>query len=197
MHHRLEYAGDQVTSLLDHLGIDRAVVGGMSLGANVAVETAAKHPERVQAMVCEMPVLERGTIAVVAALAPLLFLFRYAPRPVRAVFGLAGRMPRTGHEALDAILDTGSDPRAMAAIMHGYTSGPVCTAAHERQQIQAPALVIGHRHDWLHPLSDAQALVRELPDARFADARHIFEMRSRPERLCGEVADFLDEVWQR
>ncbi len=37
----------QVVALLDHLGADRAVVGGVSLGANVALETAVLAPERV------------------------------------------------------------------------------------------------------------------------------------------------------
>ena len=38
---------EQVVALLDHLGAERAVVGGTSLGANVALETAVLAPERV------------------------------------------------------------------------------------------------------------------------------------------------------
>ncbi|MBL4633034.1 MAG: alpha/beta fold hydrolase [Kofleriaceae bacterium] len=38
--------GDDVIALLDHLGIDEAVVGGTSLGANVALEAAVIAPER-------------------------------------------------------------------------------------------------------------------------------------------------------
>ena len=39
-------------------GSNRAVVGGVSLGANVSLLVAAQAPERVQGMVLEMPVLE-------------------------------------------------------------------------------------------------------------------------------------------
>src|SRR5258708_28528971 len=55
--------GEQVLALLDHLEIDKAVVAGTSLGANVALEFAALAPERLQGLVIEMPVLEQGVVA--------------------------------------------------------------------------------------------------------------------------------------
>ncbi|MGV9776259.1 alpha/beta fold hydrolase [Streptosporangium sp. NPDC003464] len=44
------YVAD-VVALLDHLGLDRAVVLGHSLGAINAYQLAARHPERVSALV--------------------------------------------------------------------------------------------------------------------------------------------------
>src|SRR5919106_6138504 len=38
--------GSQAIGLLDHLGIDQAVIGGTSLGANAALEAAVGAPER-------------------------------------------------------------------------------------------------------------------------------------------------------
>src|ERR1700687_2954455 len=40
--------GLQVVALMDHLGIDEAVVMGTSLGANAALEIASSHPERLR-----------------------------------------------------------------------------------------------------------------------------------------------------
>jgi pimeloyl-ACP methyl ester carboxylesterase len=37
--------------LVDHLGLDRAVVGGLSLGAGIATRFTLKHPERVRGLV--------------------------------------------------------------------------------------------------------------------------------------------------
>jgi len=37
--------------LLDHLGLDRPVVGGLSLGGGIATRFALKHPDRVRALV--------------------------------------------------------------------------------------------------------------------------------------------------
>lgn len=192
--HRLEYAGQQVVALLDHLGLEKAVIGGMSLGANVSLEVAAKSPDRVSGLVCEMPVLERGTIAVMLTLFPLLLALRFARRPMNAVFRLAARLPRSRHEALNAMLDTGGEARAMAAIMHGYTAGPVCPPAADRAAISAPTLIIGHGRDWIHPLNDAEALYDELPNAEFITANHFFELRARPERLMARIIEFIDRV---
>ena len=42
---------DDLRGLLDHLGIERAVIGGMSQGGFVALRFALKHPERVAALI--------------------------------------------------------------------------------------------------------------------------------------------------
>jgi 3-oxoadipate enol-lactonase len=42
---------DDLKGLLDHLGIERAVIGGMSQGGSVALRFALKYPERVTALV--------------------------------------------------------------------------------------------------------------------------------------------------
>ena len=42
---------DDLIGLLDHLGIARAVIGGMSQGGFVALRFALKNPERVQALI--------------------------------------------------------------------------------------------------------------------------------------------------
>jgi hypothetical protein len=55
--------------------------------------------------------------------------------------------------------------------------------------------VIGHPRDPIHPFSDADMLVRELPDARLIEASSIVELRIAPERLTEEIADFVDGCW--
>ena len=192
--HRLEYAGMQVVALLDHLGIDTAVVGGMSLGANVALEVAARAPKRVAGLICEMPVLERGAPGVMLTLLPLLVLLRYGGLAWRATVRLAERIPRTSHEAFNAVLDTGGEARAMAAVMHGYASGPIVPPVEQRVAISAPTLIIGHGRDWMHPFNDAQALLEELPNATLLTASSILELRARPDRLMPEILAFVDGI---
>ena len=38
-------------------------------------------------------------------------------------------------------------------------------------------------------------LAKEMPNARLIEADSLVELRMQPERLTGEIADFLDEVW--
>src|SRR6187431_1069233 len=61
----------QAVALLDHLEEESAVVGGTSLGANVALELATRHPKRARALFIEMPVLDNALAAVTAIFAPL------------------------------------------------------------------------------------------------------------------------------
>src|SRR5690349_20089660 len=42
---------DDVVAVLDALGVERAAVVGLSMGGRVALETALRHPERVDAVV--------------------------------------------------------------------------------------------------------------------------------------------------
>ena len=38
-------------------------------------------------------------------------------------------------------------------------------------------------------------LAEELPNARLCEASHILELRFSPERLSGEIADFVEQCW--
>jgi pimeloyl-ACP methyl ester carboxylesterase len=194
--YRLEFHVEDTLALLDHLGIEQTVLGGTSLGANVALQLTVDHPERVRALVLEMPVMERGAIAAAAQFWPLLVALRYGWPVLRPVMASLGAIPRTGQDGIDALLDLVSgDPRVMAAVLHGLFVGPTCPSARERRRIDRPALVIGHRGDLLHPMSDASALARELPDARLVRAWSMIEARTFPDRIAAAIGEFLDEQW--
>ena len=60
---RMDLYAEQVLCLLDELGADQVVLGGVSLGTNVSLLTAVRAPERVRGLVLEMPVLERAAPA--------------------------------------------------------------------------------------------------------------------------------------
>jgi pimeloyl-ACP methyl ester carboxylesterase len=86
-------------------------------------------------------------------------------------------------------------PEQMAAVLHGILVGPTAPAVEERRTITVPTLVLGHRNDLIHPLNDATNLVRELPNGHLVRARSPLELRLWPDRLTGEMADFLADVW--
>ena len=79
-------------------------------------------------------------------------------------------------------------------------AGPVLrphrAAADERRAMLAPTLVIGHRRDPIHPLTDAGMLADELPNGRLLEANSFVELRLTPDRLTGEIAAFLDACWK-
>jgi pimeloyl-ACP methyl ester carboxylesterase len=196
--HRMDSYAHYVVALLDELGLDEAVVGGVSLGANVSLQVAVRAPERVRGLVIEMPVLEWAVPGAAMLFLPLLLGVHYAAPLVRAVAFGARRFPRTRIGALDSIVTTLTmEPDEAAAVLHGMLVGPITPTYEERHAIDAPALVLGHKVDFIHPFTDADHLARQLPHARLVEAHSIFELRVSPERLTRHIADFLEEVWDR
>ena len=186
---------EQVIALLDHLGLERAVVGGTSLGANVALELAVRHPERVKGLFIEMPVLDNALAAVAAIFAPILLGLRVGRPAVELSSRLASLVPRT-----NSLLDIGLDwvrrrPGPSVAVLEGLLLGETAPAREQRCLIDQPALVVGHPRDPLHPFSDSGMLIEELRRARLVEANSILEWRTRPKRLNEELALFLEEVW--
>ncbi|GHF51080.1 pimeloyl-ACP methyl ester carboxylesterase [Amycolatopsis bartoniae] len=183
--------GLQVQALMDHLDIERAVVGGTSLGANVALEVAVTAPERLHGMVVEMPVLDNAIVAGLLTFAPLLFAARFLPVTVAGVAAAAARIPH-GSQWVDVVTDTLEQrPESMAALLHGVLFGRIAPPKAVRQRIKVPALVIGHQRDPIHPFGDADTLAADLPDAEFVQARSPVELRFDPERLTEVIVDFV------
>lgn len=194
--YRMDLYVEQVFALMDELEIDEAVLGGLSLGANVSLLAATTNPERVRGLVLEMPVLERAAPAVALTFVPLLLALHYANFPARVLTSIVRRLPRTRFGPLDSILDAASaEPDQMAAILHGVLLGPVTPTFEQRVAIDVPTLVLAHRNDFIHPFSDARALTEQIPWAQLVPARSPLELRLRPRRLTSEIASFLDRVW--
>ncbi len=182
---------------MDHLGIDRAVVGGVSLGGNVSLLVAAQAPERVQGLIIEMPVLEWALPAAAMTFIPLLLAVHFARPVVTRTASLFRRLPRTGHGALDSVMNMLSNgPKETAAVLHGILAGPIAPTVGQRVAMNVPALVIGHQIDRLHPFHDAEQLAKRLPDGRLLQANSVLELRVNPSRLTEEIAQFLDEACQ-
>lgn len=193
--HSMPLYGRDVIALLDHLEIPQAVVGGTSLGANVSLEVAVAAPDRVRALVLEMPVLENGLAGAGALFVPLALALRINQRGMKLLAAAARRIPRTIF-LVDLLIDfVRRDPETSLAILDGITFDRVAPPASERKRLTHQALVIGHARDPIHPFSDADMLARELPGARLVEAKSILEWRWSPARLDRELLYFLDEVW--
>ena len=185
----------QVTALMDHLEIDQAVVGGTSLGANTTLELAFLEPDRVKAMMVEMPVLDNALLAVAVIFTPIMIGLRFGEPLFRLVSAAARRIPRT-NPLIDMGLDViRQDPAPSMSVLEGLFLGSSAPHHQFRVEMTQPTLVIGHHADPLHPFSDSGMLAEELPNARLIEANSILEWRISPDRLDDELARFLDEVW--
>jgi pimeloyl-ACP methyl ester carboxylesterase len=194
----MQFFAEQVVALLDHLKVEEAVVGGTSLGANVTLEVASLAPERLRGMVVEMPVLDNALLACALVFTPLMVGLTFGAPLARATAAAArlvprGPLPNLARIGLDWI---SQDPEPGAAVLQGLFFGRIAPHRTERSTFDMPTLILGHHRDPIHPFSDADALVRELPDARMLEADSFFELRMSPERLTGEIVAFVDECWR-
>jgi pimeloyl-ACP methyl ester carboxylesterase len=169
-----EMAADGV-GLLDHLGIERAHLVGVSMGGMIAQTIAARRPERVLSLTSIMSSTGsrwRGQ--------PALRTYRKFLRPVSsdratyiaqtaALFDIIGSPgfehdPDDLHDLLGAMYDRGHDPssvsRQLAAIV---ASG---NRTEELHRITAPTLVIHGTADRLVNASGGRATARAIPGAR-------------------------------
>lgn len=194
--YRIDSYASQVFALLDHLGAEQAVLGGLSLGANVSLFAATEHPERVRGLVLEMPVMEWAVPSAALAFVPMLLAAHYAKPVLRVTSGTFRRLPRTPFDPLNSLMHGASlPPEIFAAILHGVLVGPVVPTVEQRRSLEVPTLVLAHSHDLIHPFDDAVNLAKQLPHARLVRARSPLELRLRPDRLTDSIASFLAEAW--
>jgi pimeloyl-ACP methyl ester carboxylesterase len=189
--------GRQTVALLDHAGIGQAVVGGTSLGANVTLEVADAAPERVRGMLIEMPVLDNALLGCALAFTPLLVGLTFGA-PIARLVGRGARLVPRGSSLLsDMVLDwVSQDPKPSASVLQGLFYGRVAPPRTEREKMTHRTLVIGHYRDPIHPFSDSDMLVRELPNARLVEASSVLELRLTPERLTSEIVSFVEECFR-
>jgi len=188
--------GSQMLAVMDHLDLDRAVLGGTSLGANTTLEACAADQDRVQGMLIEMPVLDNALLGCAIAFTPLLLSLTFGAPVTRAVGRGLSLVPRRGPLLGQMLLDwVSQDPKPSASLLQGLFFGRTAPPREERRTLEPPTLIIGHPRDPIHPFSDSDMLMNELPDARLIEASSILELRISPEHLTGQIVEFIDDCW--
>jgi hypothetical protein len=110
---------------------------------------------------------------------------------------MAQLAPRTGSLLPDMMLDwVSQDPKPSASVLQGLFFGRVAPPSEVRRALEQETLVIGHYRDPIHPFSDSDMLVRELPNARLVQASSVLELRLTPERLTGEIVQFMERCFK-
>lgn len=182
-----ERLADDVVALLDELGVERAVVGGTSMGSAVALRFALRHPGRLRGLVVMSPLYpgadralsdaalvamrtmaaagERALALGVDALRPL---FETLPPPVRSV-------------ALEML--QGFDAESVAATTRFLATNeqPMRSAA-ELTAITVPVLVLPGA-DAQHPREVAALYLDNLRTASVVEQTHP-EMVAEVSRFC-------------
>ncbi len=165
----MDLFADDLVALMDHLGVDRVVAGGMSMGGYVLLNLLARYPQRISAacfivtrsdaddetgrgkrnyLIGEIEAGNPGAVA--AAFTPLLFTDQTAAGRPQLVEEVRGWM-------------TASDPAGLVlglqAIRDRVDSDPLLPT------LKLPALVIGARDDKAIPPDKSAYLAEHVAGA--------------------------------
>jgi pimeloyl-ACP methyl ester carboxylesterase len=195
---------DDAIELLDHLGVKRAVVGGISLGAAIALRLAVFHPERVSAQIIARPA----------------WISEAAPARLRIYLDVAELLAQYGPEqGLDRLQATEryrlvmrESPDNAASMRSFFAREPVSTVALlsripaqgpgvSREQISRltmPTLVIANEGDYVHSIAMATEMVGLIPGAKLK----IIPPKNAPRGAYAEafraaLNEFLSDVAER
>ncbi len=165
---------DDVAALAAERGVTRAVMGGISMGAAIALRMAVTRPDLVKALVLARPAwMFTPAPDNMAAFGLVSELLRNYALPVaRDIFeqsDVAKRLARDAPSNLASLRGAfaGQDPMTRAALVGSIArDGPGVTDS-EARAIAVPTLVIGTTEDTIHPLSFAEDLAATIPGATF------------------------------
>lgn len=194
-----DYARDAL-ALLDHLGIERAVVGGLSMGGYATFALWRQQAARIRAVVLADTRAEADTaegqrnreamLAALAASGPSAVADTLVPRAL----GPATHRdrPEVVHQ-MRATIES-ANPAAIADAIRGMMARPDSTP--QLPLMRVPAHIIVGRDDVLTPVAASEQMQAALPDASLTvieDAGHLSNLE-RPDVFNRSLARFLQAL---
>jgi pimeloyl-ACP methyl ester carboxylesterase len=167
---------DDAAALLNRLSISSAIVGGISMGAGIALAFCLKNPHRAQAAILVRPAWlnepEPPNLGMFPAIATMIQ--EAGVEQARELFKRSDiylawkeRYPPAAN-AVEGLFSG----RSVEAIVATFRAIPQAVPFREIAQLKhvnVPALVLANRDDPVHPFEYARALATALPNAQLKE----------------------------
>jgi len=196
----MERIADDAAALLDHLGLSRAIVCGLSMGGYAAFAFVRRHPQRLKGLVLadtrtapDSPEAKRSRSAQAETVR------REGPAGIADAFLQKGVGDTTRKERPEVVarvkeMILAASARgivdALAGLAARADSGPTL------REIKVPALVVCGAEDALTPPADSEAIQRGIPGSRLEvipKAGHLSALED-PAAFDAALAGFLPTV---
>lgn len=196
----IEYYAEALHGLLDRLGLERVVLGGISMGGYIAFAALRNFPERISALVLadtnaapdteEARQSRNQTAERVAAegveILPDLMMERLLSESTRE------KSPQVVERVRQMMLE--SSPDGVVAALGALRERPDSTP--QLAKIEVPTLLIGGEEDALSPPQAMAGMASDIPESRhvvLSEAGHLSSLES-PEKFSAAVSGFLEEI---
>lgn len=167
------FAND-VRALLDHLGLESVVMGGISMGAGVALNFALRFPERVRGLVLSRPAWLDQPLPPNMAIFPMIaqLIRRQGAQPGLETFKqseayqeIARLSPDSGRSLVGQFEHLRAE-ETVAKLERLPQDAPSYDRA-DWAALTIPALVLATQQDSIHPFEYGLALAQHIPTATF------------------------------
>lgn len=164
------FYADQLMILMEILKVKKAILGGISMGAGIALNTALRYPDKVSALVLVRPAwLDRGK-------PENLEILLEASRYINLQNGLqefsGGNSMRTLQEKLPlaaqsvlGVFDP-SQREEISLVLESMVKDHPFDNLSALDHIDIPCLIIGNEDDPLHPLELAEQIHQHIPGSQ-------------------------------
>jgi pimeloyl-ACP methyl ester carboxylesterase len=198
------HMADDIGALLQHLDIDQAFVGGVSMGAGVALAFGLRYPARTSGLILSRPAWLDQPHPRNLEFAPILaeLLSRQSVPDAMQAFtktshytDLFARRPA----AATALLTTAEsiNPQMLIAAYRAMPASTPMRSLEEMRGINQPVLVIGDRCDPVHPIEIAECWARQIPGACFRTVpSRLDDPQGHVREFQKAVTEFLEDISQ-
>ncbi|HEX9370714.1 MAG TPA: alpha/beta hydrolase [Roseiflexaceae bacterium] len=175
---KLSYAtfADDVCALLDHLQLPQVILGGISMGAGVALNLALRFPERVRGLVLSRPAGLDQPVPPNAAVFPQIaqLIQQHGAQEGLRRFkqsALYGELVSTAPDAARSLCGQFEQPRTeeTAVKLARIPNTVPIPDAGALASIKVPTLVLANRQDPIHPFEYGEIIARALPQAELKE----------------------------
>lgn len=195
------FAGD-VAAFIESRRLGPAVIGGISMGAALALRLAVRRPDLVRGLVLARPAwLTEAAPENMAPYAEVGGLLQRLPADeARAAFVLSETARRLASEAPDNLSSLlgffdRKPQHVTAALLCSIAAAGPGVAADELRALKVPTCVVGHERDRAHPLAHAEALAGLIAGARLVRITPKADDRARYVReFRAALGDFLQTL---
>jgi pimeloyl-ACP methyl ester carboxylesterase len=193
---------EDVAAFLDAMGSEVAVVGGVSLGAGVALRFALDYPDRVRALGLIRPAWIHVPLTEGQLVWPEIVVLLRAEGRERGLEAFRdsetyARVREVSEYAATSLCSQFSDPRAVERVprLDGLPRSTPYDDPSALSRVLVPTLVVGASRDPQHPLEFANIWARGLPHSRLVQVTskaidpdaHNQEVREAMDRFLREV----------